>query len=75
MIIIGTKEEIEAMIKAGCPHMTKHTVSCDQDCWACWNRSASIVIVKPEKVGMVEKDIDGVSFLERLKEGDRNDGR
>lgn len=70
MIIIGTEKEIEAMIKAGCPHMTKHTVSCDQDCRACWNRSASIVIVRPEKVGTVEKDIDGVSFLERLKEGE-----
>lgn len=67
MIIIGTEKEIEAMVKAGCPHMNKHTVSCDQDCWACWNRSASIVIVRPEKVGTVEKDIDGVSFLERLK--------
>lgn len=51
MIIIGTKEEIEAMIKAGCPHMVKHTVSCDQDCWACWNRSVSILIADPEKVG------------------------
>ena len=70
MIIIGTKNEIEAMIKAGCPHMTKHTVSCDQDCWTCWNRSASIVIVRPENVGRIDKDIDGVSFLERLKGGD-----
>ena len=66
MIIIGTKEEIEAMIKAGCPHMVKHTVSCDQDCWACWNRSVSIVIVRPEKVGTVKKDIDAGSFLDFL---------
>lgn len=71
MIIIGTKEEIEAMIKAGCPHMAKHTVSCDQDCRACWNRSTSIVIVRPELIGMAEKDIDGVSFLERLKESEK----
>ena len=53
--------------------MAKHTVSCDQDCVACWNRSASIVIVRPEKIGMIEKDVDGVSFLERLKEGDKNE--
>ena len=70
MIIIGTKTEIEAMIKAGCPSMVKHNVSCDQDCRACWNRSASIVIVNPEKIGMIENDVESVSFLERLKEGD-----
>ena len=70
MIIIGTKQEIEAMIKEVCPHVAKNAVSCDQDCRACWNRFASIVIVRPEKIGTVEKDIDGVSFLERLKEGD-----
>lgn len=72
MIIIGTKTEIESMIKGGCPHMVKHNVvSCDQDCLACWNRSASIVIIRPEKIGTIESDIDGVSFLERLKEGDK----
>lgn len=70
MIIIGTKQEIETMIKEVCPHMAKHAVSCDQDCVACWNRSASIVIVRPEKIGRIDSDIDGVSFLERLKESE-----
>lgn len=71
MIIIGTKTEIEAMIKGTCPHTAKHNAgSCDGDCQACWNKAASIVIVRPEKIGTVEKDIDGVSFLERLKEGE-----
>lgn len=71
MIIIGTKQEIEAMIKAGCPHNTRRNASqCDSDCWACWNRAASIVIVRPEKVGMIKKDIDGFSFLECMKEGE-----
>lgn len=69
MIIIGTETEIKAMIKEVCPPMVNHRVGCDQDCLACWNRSASIVIVRPEKIGMIEKDVDGVSFLERLGEG------
>lgn len=69
MIIIGTKEEIEAMIDEACPYNVRE--SCGDDCRACWNRSASIVIVRPEKVGTVEKDIDGVSFLERLKESEK----
>lgn len=69
MIIIGTKIEIEKMIKEECPYISKHTVNCnpDADCRACWNKAASIVIVRPEMIGRVEKDIDGVSFLERLK--------
>lgn len=49
MIIIGTKEEIEAMINEACPYNGRE--SCDDDCRACWNRSASIMIVRPEKVG------------------------
>lgn len=69
MIIIGTEKEIEAMIEEACPYCIS-ILKCDGDCRACWNRSASIVIVRPEKVGTVEKDIDGVSFLERLKEGE-----
>lgn len=69
MIIIGTKQEIETMIKEVCPRMAKHNDSCDGYCQACWNKAASIVIVR-QKVGTVEKDIDGVSFLERLKEGE-----
>ena len=69
MIIIGTEKEIEAMIKEVCPHMAKHNVSCDGYCQACWNKAASIVIVRPELIGRAEKDIDGISFLERLKEG------
>lgn len=69
MIIIGTKQEIEAMIDEACPYCVS-ILKCDGDCRACWNRSASVVIVRPEKVGRAEKDIDGVSFLERLKEGD-----
>lgn len=69
MIIIGTKKEIEAMTNKSCPYAVEN-IKCDGDCWECWNRYASIVIVRPEKIGTVEKDIDGVSFLERLKEGD-----
>lgn len=73
MIIIGTKKEIEAMIKEECPYIAKHTVNCnpDADCRECWNKAASIVIVRPEMIGRVKKDIDGVSFLERLKEGEQ----
>lgn len=72
MIIIGTKNEIDTMVAKSCPHMAKHNVACDQNCWACWNEAVSIVIVRPEMVGRVEKDIDGVSFLERLK-GDKSE--
>lgn len=49
MIIIGTKEEIEAMINEACPYNGRE--SCDDDCRACWNRSVSILIADPEKVG------------------------
>ena len=56
MIIIGTKEEIEAMIEDSCPYPYPMPMnSCNNDCRACWNRSASIVIIRPEKVGTVEK--------------------
>lgn len=72
MIIIGTEKEIEAMINEACPYCVS-IIKCDGDCRACWNRSASIVIVRPEKVGMIKKDIDGFSFLECMKEGDRNE--
>lgn len=72
MIIIGTKEEIEAMIEEVCPHNSS-AISCNDDCRTCWNRSASLVIVRPEKIGTVKKDIDGVSFLERLKEGEEDE--
>ena len=64
MIIIGTKEEIEAMINEACPYNGRE--SCDDDCRACWNRSASIVIADPKKVGTVKKDIDASSFLDFL---------
>lgn len=70
MIIIGTEKEINEMVKSECPHMYKHTVSCDGDCQACWNKSATIVIVRPEKIGKIDSDINGVSFLERLKESE-----
>lgn len=68
MIIIGTKTEIETMIKCVCPS-NSCAMTCDDDCRACWNRHASIVILRPEKIGMIEKDVDGISFLERLGEG------
>lgn len=50
MIIIGTEKEIEAMIEEACPYCIS-ILKCDGDCRACWNRSASIVIADPEKVG------------------------
>lgn len=71
MIIIGTKEEVEEMIEHSCPHLST-AISCDDDCHACWNKHASIVIIRPDKIGTVETDIDGISFLERLKGAEEN---
>lgn len=70
MIIIGTKLEIEAMVAKSCPYMIEKDENCYGDCPSCWKKRVSIVIVRPEQIGTVEKDIDGVSFLERLKEGE-----
>ena len=71
MIIIGTKEEIEAMIDEKCPYSVS-IISCVGDCRACWNRSASIVIADPEKVGdkngFLYSMTNGNNFIE--KEGE-----
>lgn len=62
MIIIGTKYEIERLIKEECPYLGERTAICnsDADCRKCWNKAASIVVVRPEMIGRVEADIDGV---------------
>lgn len=69
MIIIGTKNEIERLIKEECPYLGGRTAICNQDsdCRTCWNKAASLVVIRPEMIGRVGKYIDGVSFLERLK--------
>ena len=72
MIIIGTKNEIENMIANSCPY-NKLDDTCHDNCPACWNKAASIVVVRPEMIGRVKKDIDGVSFLERLKGGEESE--
>lgn len=71
MIIIGTKKEIEEMIEAACPYNSPKF--CDNNCQACWNRSASIVIADPKKVGskggFLYSITNGNNFIE--EEGDK----
>lgn len=71
MIIIGARKEIEEMIDKTCPYNSPRF--CDNDCRACWNRSASIVIACPEKVGSKDGFLHSMTNLDNFIEEEGDD--